>query len=245
MYEFLISFKDYSDRIPTFITILVGVALAIVMFYLVVAPVHNLSMAFVAKQFGDENIKRRGYLAYAPNKSFHLIGVVSLSVLNIGFTSPIIYRRSRFYHPVIGTICVCITGVVTYFLMSVVTLIFYILLHDAALFGYQGIYDELANPSVVGYVYHSIVLMFYTLTQMCMLSMLVNLIPFTPFDMSEVLLFNLRPNWVDGIKKNQIIISFGWFVVLFLTIGKPGGLLDDIAIKILRIFADAIRSIIY
>lgn len=227
MYGLITSYGSYADRKEVFITMCIGYALAVAVFLLFVAPVHNFAKVKVAKACGDTNIKNRGSYTMNPYKSFHLIGVFSLLVLNIGLTAPVNYKRNRFYRPALGTLGVSAVGIAVYLTFSLIGVFIYSLLRTIGLYDIGIVSQTESLGSTSEYIYFAIYTAIYFLMRICMMSAIVNLIPMIPLDMGDILKVVLRPNWIDALMNNHILVALGIFVVLFITIGKPDGFIDE------------------
>lgn len=228
MYELITIFQDYTDNMGVFISLAVGCFVATAIFVFLLSPIHNFIQARLALGFGDENIKKRGYLTLNPFKSFNWFGALSALLLKIGYTSHVGYKRSRFYHPTVGTLVIAFSGPVFYFLCYlVVYTIFYSLL-QSGFFGVDSVRMAFEDANVITYVYHSFIVTLQFLGRICFFSALCNLIPMFPFDMGDVLMLFLRPSWLKAIGNNELLISLGFLLLFFFTIGAPGGFLDSL-----------------
>ena len=228
MYELITVFQNYSDKIGVFISLVVGGFVATAIFVFLLSPIHNYIKARLALGFGDENIKKRGYLTLNPIKNFNWFGALSALLLKIGYTSHVGYKRSRFYHPVIGTLVIAFSGPVFYFLCYLVVYSLFYSLLQAGFFGVDSIREVSEDATLITYVYHSFIVILQFLGRICFFSALCNLIPMFPFDMGDVLMLVLRPSWLKAVGNNELLISLGFLLLFFFTIGAPGGFLDSL-----------------
>ncbi len=228
MYELITIFQNYTDKLDVFISLALGCLLATAVFVFLIAPVHNYIQARLALGFGDENIKKRGYLTLAPMKSFSWFGALSALLLKIGYTSHVGYKRSRFYHPTVGTLVIAFSGPVFYFLCYLIIYTLFYSLLQAGIMGVDSIRDEFVNATFITYVYHSFIVSLQFLGRICFFSAFCNLIPMYPFDMGDVLMLFLRPSWLKAVGNNEMLISLGFLILSFFTIGAPGGFLDSL-----------------
>lgn len=232
MYELISEFQNYSDKIDVYISLSVGCFVAMVIFLFLLSPIHNYIKARLALGFGDENIKKRGYLTLNPFKSFNWFGALSALLLKIGYSSHVGYKRSRFYHPTIGTLVIAFSGPVFYFLCYLVVYTLFYVLIQAEFFGVNSVNVELEDAAFIAYMYHSFVAALRFLARICFFSALCNLIPMYPFDMGDVLMLFLRPSWLKAIGNNELLISLGFLVLLFITVGAQGGFLYSIYVDV-------------
>lgn len=228
MYELITVFQNYSDKIGVFISLAVGSFVATAIFVFLLSPIHNYIKARLALGFGDENIKKRGYLTLNPIKNFNWFGALSALLLKIGYSSHVGYKRSRFYHPVIGTLVIAFSGPVFYFLCYLVLYTLFYSLLQAGFFGVDSIREVSEDATLITYVYHSFIVTLQFLGRICFFSALCNLIPMFPFDMGDVLMLVLRPSWLKAVGNNELLISLGFLLLFFFTIGAPGGFLDSL-----------------
>ncbi len=229
MYELVKDAALYMNNIPGFITLIAGHLAAMLIFVLVVFPLHNYIKYMVIEKCGDKKRHPEDYLTMKPSASFHWMGAISVFVLQMGFSFPIYQRRDRYYNPVLYTIYVALSGIGVYlgsFFASLLLLSFV----DA--FDPQGIFNlEVlpVNAPVGHYIYYGITLMLYVVMKISIYSAVINLIPLVPLDMGDVLYQFLPLQWSDFFRNNQMAVSAVVVAVLFLSIGQPGGFVRDIS----------------
>lgn len=244
MYEFVINLNAYIESLPVLLTHIISYLLAAGFFIFVVGPLHNFSKGFTAKCFGDYNIVNRRDYGYNPDKSFEWVGMVSLLLLKIGFTGPVNYKKSRFYHPFAGTFFVSLSGPISYFLWSLVFAAVYFVIKYCAFFGITCVGPAAELSSAGSIIYFVLFAFVYFSMKMCMMSAIFNLIPMVPLDMGDVLMYVFRPNWVDSFRNNQTLIAALLFIISFLSIGKVGGVIDSFSDRFIGIFDKLFRAFI-
>ena len=83
----------------------------------------NLVKAKVVKLCGDDWVEEAGYFSLNPANSFHWIGTFSAFLVFMGFTKRVRYRKRYLDAPVLGTILISLSGILTYFLFFVVLIL--------------------------------------------------------------------------------------------------------------------------
>ncbi len=244
MFRIVMNLGGYSANLRGTISLIVGCALAVAVFVFLVGPVHNFIQAKFIKLSGDDWVEDAGYFSLNPVNSFHWIGTASALVVLMGFTKRVRYRRRYFHRPVLSTIGLSLTGVLSYLACAVVFTFIYTLIGSFEFYG-------MANPSVMpseelpfwGCVFHALFAMVLFLSRICVYSALFNLIPVPPMDMGEVVFLFLGHHWSDVVKKNDLIISVGLFVIAFFILGMPDSFLVNASYSIIEIMEDAFRFI--
>ncbi len=245
MYRILMTLEDYSYNMRGMISFIIGLILATVLFMFVIGPLHNLIQAKVIKANGDDWVEDAGYFSMNPSKSFHWIGLLSVFVVFMGFTKRVRYRRRYFHAPVLGTIGVSFSGILTYFLSGVLLVFGYTLIGSFNFYG-------MTNPSVMpseelsfwGCVFHTVFSAVFILSRMCIYSAFFNLIPIPPMDMGEMLFTFIGRHWSDVVKKNDLVISVGLFVIAFFVLGMPDSVLVKSSFNVIGMLEDAFGFII-
>lgn len=233
MYEIIRDVQSYLDNIPGLVVLIVGYLLAVAIFVFVVNPVHNYVKYRVAVGCGDSRIKGEGFLTMAPHMSFHWIGTFSALVLQMGFASPVIHDREKFKRPILGTIFMALSGILTYLLFAFVALFFYAVLNSIGAFGISSAYVPPMDAGFFAYIYYAVFAMFNFLTKICLYSSVFNLIPLVPMDMGDVLYMFMNTRWTDALRNNEILVGTALFIFAFFTIGQPDGAIIDICKDIL------------
>ncbi len=244
MYEIILALNTYSDSLPVLLTHVIAYLLAAGFFLGVVGPFHNFMKAFTVKCFGDYNIVNRRAYGFKPRKSFDWIGMVSLLILKIGFTSPVNYKKNRFYRPFTGTLFVSLSGPLNYFLWSILFTVIYAFMKCFSFFGISSVGAGVELTSVGSILYFVLFAFVYYMMKICMMSAIFNLIPMVPLDMGDVLMYVFRPNWVDAFRNNQALIAAGLFLISFISIGKVGGIIDTLSDKIIGIIVNSISTLL-
>lgn len=237
VYSLVVISYNFSERYHILGSMALACVMATALFYLAVAPAHNLLKAFIAYRQGDEKVKVRGYLRFLPKKSFNWIGVVSSLFLFMPIVHPVYYRNSRFYKPNKGVFAVALSGIAFYFVSGVLLATIYTALKASAIYGVTSATDADFAYSFSPLVYHFILSTVYFLSRICFFSTFINLLPVTPMDMGEVLGLILRINWVDYLKNNETFISALIFLGSFFTVAKPSNLFSQLTLDIMNFLA--------
>lgn len=245
MYRIIMNLNEYTHNISGTICLVLGYLLACALFVLVIGPMHNSLKARAAWSNGDEWVAESGYLSMNPRMSFHWIGLVSLLVTRLGFTKRVRYRQRYFDAPVLGTMWLAFSGILTYLLCSAVLVFF------CTLMGRVNSFD-IINPTIIpqkqlplfGCIFHTTFAMVFYASRMCIYSALFNLIPIAPMDMGEILFTFLGKHWSDMIKKNDLVISIGLFLVAFFAFGMPDSFLVTFSTDIITMLSSVYNFII-
>ncbi len=237
MYSLIVISSDYGDRYHILVSLILACVLATVIFYLTIAPAHNLLKAFIAYRQGDEKVKVRGHLKFLPKKSFNWLGVVSSLFLFLPIVHPVYYRKNRFYDPTKGVFAVALSGIAFYFLSGLFLATIYTALKASAVYGITGATNAYYTYSFATFAYHCTLCTVYFLSRICFFSSFINLLPVIPMDMGEILGLILRINWVDYLKNNEVFVSSLIFLGSFFTVAKPAGLFSQMASDIMNFLA--------
>ncbi len=245
MYRIIMNLEQYTHNMRGTVSLIIGLVLATTIFMFVIGPLHNLIQAKVIKACGDDWVEEAGYLTMNPAKSFHWIGLISVFVVFMGFTKRVRYRRRYFHAPVLGTFLISFSGILTYFLSGA------LLIFACTLLGSFNPYG-MANPSFMpaeelpfwGCVFHAVFSSLFFLSRMCIYSAFFNLIPITPMDMGEVVFNFIGRHWSDVVKKNDIVISVGLFVLAFFVLGMPDSFIVESSFSIIGMLEDSFGLLI-
>lgn len=245
MYRILMSMDLFSMNPTGVVSLLVGYVLATAVFVLGVCPLHNYVQARVARSNGDDWVADAGYLTMNPRKSFHWIGLLSTFVVFMGFTKRVRYRRRYFDAPVLGTLWLCLSGVLTYFVCSVFFIIIYTFVSR---FNTLGMTTPTLIPteslSFFGSVFHSLFSMLFFLSRMCIYSAMFNLIPIPPMDMGDMVFTFLGQHWSDVIKKNDTLFAVGLFILAFFVLGMPDSFIANTSLDFINSVSNAVNFVI-
>ncbi|MBQ8001401.1 MAG: hypothetical protein IJ298_09455 [Ruminococcus sp.] len=245
MYRILLSLDNIVLDVAGWITLSIGFLLAMALYVLVICPLHNYVQARVARANGDEWIDESGYLTMNPVNSFHWIGALSVFVNFMGFSKRVRYRRRYFDAPFLGTLWLSLSGILVFFLCSVVFIVicaFFSRFNSFEITSPLYIYSD--SLPVAGRIFHTFYSMMFFISRMCIYSALINVLPVPPLDMGELVFTFLGKHWSDLIKKNDAIISIGVFILAFFVLGMPDSLIPDIAINFIRAVTSATNFII-
>jgi len=245
LYRIIMNLQEYTHNISGTICLILGYLLACVLFVLVIGPMHNAIKGRAAWSNGDEWVAENGYLSMNPKMSFHWIGLLSVVVTRLGFTKRVRYRQRYFDAPVLGTIWLSLSGILTYLLCSAILVFF------CALMGRVNSFD-ITTPTIVpqeqlpffGCVFHTSFAMVFYASRMCIYSALFNLIPIAPMDMGEILFLLIGKHWSDVIKKNDLFISVGLFLLAFFVLGMPDSFVVTFSTDIITMMSSAFNFII-
>ncbi len=239
MYKIVMNLQEYLISIPGTISLIIGYLLATALFIFVIGPFHNYIKSKVAAACGDEWVEEAGYFTMNPAKSFHWIGFVSVLITRMGFTKRVRYRRRYLDSPILGTIMIAVSGVLTYLVCCVVLLFVCSILSKVNTYGITNPATALRDTySFDGYLFLTLYSALSYLPRICIYSALFNLIPVAPMDMGELLFIFFGQHWSDVIKKNDVLISLGLFVLAFLVFSLPNSFLVDFS----NDFVNAITS---
>lgn len=243
MYAVMNRIGEYITNIPGFICYLLGLVLAAVVFYVLIIPIHNYIKYRMVIHCGDTEMAESGYFTKSPIVNFSGIGFISTLVLGIGFGRPVYFDLHNFRRPGIHTVVVSVTGVAMYFFGYVLSYIVFSLLKFFAFFSITDYRELPVDAQWYVYVYYVFFVMVAFLRMYCIFSFLFNLIPFGPLDMADVLYMFMPVNWSDAIRNNQSFTSFLLVLFAFLSIGKPTGLIPDVANSINNVFNQLVDKI--
>lgn len=244
LYEIIMDFSKYSDNIPGLISLIAGCVLSTALFVFLINPLHNFIQYFVASKCGDVNVEAEGFMTMSVYNSFHSIGAVSALVLNMGFSSQIIHDRERFRRPILGTVLMALSGILTYALSSMILLFIYALLTGFRIFDIASATALPVDGSFFVYVYHALYSALYFLVRTCLYSAVLNLIPLIPLDMGDVLYMFFNTRTYDALCNNEMLVSTGILAVAFFTFGKPGGFISSLSSSVLQPVLQFFLSII-
>lgn len=242
LYSIIMRLDYYLTDITGMICHIAGLVLATLIFSFVITALLNLIRYYILHKAGDNSIEAKGYLCFSPRDSVHWIGLVSAFVLNIGFAAPLNYKQRKLNRPGLTTFSMCLVGPVFYFLTSLVLLFVYAMIRELNPFGIAqaGIMPEQRVWYV--YAYYVVHCMIYYLVFICMFSSFANLIPVVPCAMGDFLYMFLPLNVSEFLRKNELLMSVGVFVLLFMSIGSPDGLIQNTGVEILAAVLNAYHN---
>ncbi len=245
MFRIITNLGDFSANLRGTVSLIVGCILAVAVFAFFIGPVHNYIQAKFVKLSGDDWVEDAGYFSLNPINSFHWVGIVSAFVVFMGFTKRVRYRRRYFHKPVLSTIGLSLSGVLTYFAFGIVFTFIYTLISS---FRFYGMTNPSAIPSeelsALGCAFHVLFAMVMFLSRICVYSALFNLIPVPPMDMGEIVFLFLGRHWSDVVKRIDLIFSIGLFIFAFFVLGMPDSFFVSTAFNIIEMMEDAFRFII-
>lgn len=236
MYSLILLLSNYTDHLHVFVSLVVSCVLATSLFYLLVAPLHNLLKAYVAYNQGDVKVKDRGHLKFLPKKSFNWIGFVSSLVLFLPIVHPVYYRKHRFYNEVKGTVAVALTGNLFYFLSAIVFTLIYLFFKSLRIYGVATVTNSVVPLEFMPMLYHGFLSTMYFLSRICFFATFINLLPVIPMDCGEILGLVLRINWVDALKNNEVLVSFLIFLGSFFSVARPRGWFSLMTTDVINFF---------
>ena len=245
MYRIIMNLDSYLENRNGTICFFIGMVLAMAVFVFLVGPVHNLVKAKVVKLCGDDWVEEAGYFSLNPANSFHWIGAFSVLLVFMGFTKRVRYRKRYLDRPFLGAVMISVSGILTYFLCFLFFAFLVSLLGSVNSYG-------MTNPSVMpetelpfwGCVFHVVFLAVFFLTRICLYSAFFNLIPLAPMDMGELLFAFIGKHWSEQIKKNEMLISVGLFLLAFLSLGLPNSFIVQTSLDIITFFQNGFSFII-
>ncbi len=244
MYKIIKNLDFYLRDINGLIALIAGMVAASLIFSLFISYVHNFIRYSILYRFGDYSVKGKGYLRFKPKRVFHAIGFISALTLNISFAQPLKYTERKLRTPKLALFLSSITGPVSYFLFSLISLFIYLALIQFNPFGIISGYNPPVDAKWNTYVYFFFCAMMYYLTITCMSSAIVSIIPVLPCSLGEFSISLFSRNISEALRNNELILSVGVFIFLFLTIGAPNGLIIDTADKVLGYFIEPFKNLL-
>lgn len=232
MYKILKDIGMYIQSPPLFISLVLGALLGIGIFNLVVNPLHNMVKYHFIRKFGDESAFLEELVSKKPRDNVHIVGLLSSVFLNVGFASPTLFDNTNFRRPKLHTFFVSISGVLTYFAVFLVTYIIFAVPRVINLFSISSVKFESLDVGFFGCVYYVLFSAVYYLAITCLYSAIFNLLPVYPLDMGDTLYMYAPLNWQDALRNNELFISLGLFVLNFMVLGSPRGLIYIVSVPI-------------
>lgn len=138
-------------------------------------PLHNILQAYAANAFGDSTAIRRGYDNFDLRYHLDARGVLALLLYNFGWTKPVPRRfnNDNCKHPTLAKVVTALVGPLFYFFAAFVFLVLYRISDPNMTFMFS---QEQNVPTF-----------FMNISMFLTFLGTANLIPFYPFDCSEIL----------------------------------------------------------
>lgn len=232
LYTVINRIGEYSANLTGVVCYLLGLSLGAVVFFLLVVPIHNVIKYRVVLLCGDTGMSNSRFNTRSPIVNFSAIGFISVLALGMGFGRPVYFDMHNFRRPGIHTCVVSLSGLVVYFVEYVVCFVFYTVLKALSIFSITDYHVLPAEGEWYVYAYYVFFAIIAFLRMYCLFSFLFNMIPFGPTDMADVLYMFLPVNWSDGLRNNPSFTGFLLVLLAFLSVGKPSGLIPDVATRI-------------
>lgn len=159
---------------------------------------HECAHGYVALKCGDPTAKMRGRLTLNPAKHLDPVGTVCMVLLGIGWAKPVPVNPRNFRHYRRDYILVSLAGIVTNFLLFLVSIIFFVLIWKHA-------------PNTVAWGYAGS--FFYRMASINICLAIFNLIPVPPLDGYRVMNQFVFKGRLDMNPQTMMIIRYVFLAI--------------------------------